>query len=185
MKARLAAVCLVLFAAAPAAADELPIFDAHLHYSHDAWAVVPPREAVAILRKAGIKRAVVSSSNNDGTRLLQEVAPELIVPSLRPYRSRGELSTWARDTTIVGHLEELLRTRKYAAFGEFHIFGADADLPNMRRSLELARQHGLVLHSHSDADAVERHFRQDPTIKVLWAHSGFDRPEKVREMLRK
>ena len=48
----------------------------------------------------------------------------------------------------------------------------------------LARQHGLVLHAHSDADAVERLFRQDPQARVLWAHSGFDRPEKVRELLR-
>ena len=40
-----------------AAADALPIFDAHLHYSHDAWSVVPPREVVEILKKAGISLA--------------------------------------------------------------------------------------------------------------------------------
>ncbi len=36
-------------------AADLPIFDAHLHYSHDAWETVPPKEAIAILRKAGLK----------------------------------------------------------------------------------------------------------------------------------
>ena len=167
------------------AADELPIFDAHMHYSHDAWSVVPPHEVVEILKKAGIKRAMVSSSNNEGTKMLQDVAPDLIVPELRPYRSRGEISTWAKDPTLIPYLEDLLSKRKYRAIGEFHIYGADADLPNVRRVVELAKQYGLYLHSHSDADAVTRHFQQDPAAKVLWAHSGFERPEKVREMLRR
>lgn len=180
------ALCLAAAAgASPACADELPIFDAHMHYSHDAWTVVPPREVVEILKKAGVKRALVSSSNNEGTRMLQDVAPEIIVPSLRPYRSRGVISTWMRDATVIPFVEDLLSKRKYVAIGEFHIYGADADLPNMRRLVELAKQYGLFLHSHSDAEAVTRHFRQDPNARVLWAHSGFERPEKVREMLRK
>jgi predicted TIM-barrel fold metal-dependent hydrolase len=41
------------------------------------------------------------------------------------------------------------------------------------------------LHSHSDADAIERQFKQDPGARILWAHSGFEPPEKVREMLRR
>ena len=59
----------------------------------DAWTVVPPAQVVDILKKAGVKRAMVSSSNNDGTRMLQDAAPGIIVPELRPYRSRGEIST--------------------------------------------------------------------------------------------
>jgi len=168
-----------------ARADDLPIFDAHMHYSHDAWTVVPPREVVEILKKAGVKRALVSSSNNEGTRMLQDAAPGIIVPELRPYRSRGELSTWTKDRTILPFLEDLLSRRKYVAIGEFHVYGADADLPNVRGVVQLAKKHGLFLHSHSDADAVMRHFQQDPDARVLWAHSGFERPEKVREMLRK
>ena len=105
-------------------------------------------------------------------------------PSLR-VGLRGEISTWAKDPTLIPYLEDLLSKRKYRAIGEFHIYGADADLPNVRRVVELAKQYGLYLHSHSDADAVTRHFQQDPTAKVLWAHSGFERPEKVREMLRR
>ena len=30
------------------AAAPLPIFDAHVHYSHDAWEMVPPKEAIAV-----------------------------------------------------------------------------------------------------------------------------------------
>ena len=65
-------------------AAELPIFDAHVHYSHDAWDNLPPKDAVAILRKAGLKRALVSSSGDAGTQRLVAEAPDLVLPSLRP-----------------------------------------------------------------------------------------------------
>lgn len=35
---------LVLAGPLAAAGAELPIFDAHLHYSHDAWEVLPPKD---------------------------------------------------------------------------------------------------------------------------------------------
>jgi hypothetical protein len=171
--------------AASAAEPRLPIFDAHVHYSHDAWDRTPPKEAVAILRKAGIKRAMVSSSSDDGTQKLYAEAPDLVVPSLRPYRKRGEISTWVRDETIIPHLEERLRKYRYAAIGEFHVYGADADLPVVRRVVQLARQYKLWLHLHGDSDAIERVLVQDPEARILWAHSGFDRPEQVRALLRK
>jgi hypothetical protein len=185
--AALAALALTLTAlAAPAAAQvPMPIFDAHLHYSHDAWERLPPKEAVALLRQAGLKRALVSSSSDEGTQRLYAEAPDLVLPSLRPYRSRGEIGTWVNDASIVPHLESRLKQYRYVAIGEYHVYGADADLPVVRRVVELAREHKLFLHSHSDADAIERQFRQDPDARILWAHSGFDSPEKVREMLRR
>ena len=142
MRALVAFVSLLAAAGTASADQELPIFDAHMHYSHDAWEVVPPKQVVEILKKAGVKRAMVSSSNNEGTKMLQDAAPSVIVPELRPYRSRGELSTWAKDPTIIPFLEEMLAKRKYVAIGEFHIYGADADLPNMRKVVELAKKHG-------------------------------------------
>ena len=169
----------------PLHASELPIFDAHVHYSHDAWESVPPAEAIAILRKAGVTRALVSSSGDDGTQRMALLAPDLILPSLRPYRTRGELSTWLRDETVIPYLEDRLRRYTYVAIGEFHVFGADADLPNVRRAVELAKRYGLVLHAHGDADAIERLFRHDPNARILWAHAGFERPETVRQMLRR
>ena len=177
------ALLLTFVAPAVGLAAELPIIDAHIHYSHDAWTVVPPKEAIALLRKAGLKRAVVSSSSDEGTQKLLAEAPDLIIPSLRPYRARGELSTWVRDETVIAYLEERLRKYRYVAIGEFHVYGADADLPVPKRVVELAKQNGLVLHAHSDADAVERLFRHDPSARILWAHAGFDSPEKVRSML--
>jgi hypothetical protein len=179
------ALLLLLGAPGLAGAAELPIFDAHLHYSHDAWAVVPPAEAVALMRRAGLRRALVSSSDDEGTQKLLAEAPDLIVPELRPYRTRGDVSGWVRDEGIVTYLEERLRRHRYVAIGEFHLYGADAELPVPRRLVALARQHGLMLHAHSDAEAVERLFQQYPEGKILWAHAGFERPERVREMLRK
>jgi hypothetical protein len=167
------------------AATELPLFDAHIHYSHDAWALVPPKQAVAILRQAGLRGALVSSSNDQGTQMLVAEAPELIVPELRPYRSRGEIGSWMKDDSVLRYLEERLDRFKYAGVGEFHLYGADADLPVPRRMVALARQHDLLLHAHSDVDCIERLLRQWPEARVLWAHSGFDRPEQVREVLRR
>jgi predicted TIM-barrel fold metal-dependent hydrolase len=172
-------------AAAPLRAAELPIFDAHVHYSHDAVELTPPRQAAEILRQAGLKRALVSSSGDAGTHRLLAEAPDIVIPSLRPYRTRGEIGNWVRDDSVVAFLEERLKNARYAAIGEFHLYGADAELPVPRRMVQLARQHGLVLHAHSDADAVERLFRQDPQARILWAHSGFERPEAVAAMLRK
>src|SRR5437868_12242314 len=86
--------------------NPLPIFDAHLHYSHDAWDLVPVPDVLAILRKAGVRRALVSSAGDDGQQRLYAAAPDLIIPELRPYRSRADVGTWARDETVVPYLEE-------------------------------------------------------------------------------
>ena len=167
------------------ASSDLPLFDAHIHYSHDAWDLVPPQQAVEILRKAGLRGAFVSSSNDQGTQMLVALAPDLIVPALRPYRTRGEISTWARDDSVLRYLEERLAKFRYVGIGEFHLYGDEADLPVPKRMVALAREHGLVLHAHSDVAAVDKLFKQWPEAKVLWAHSGFDRPEAVRDVLRR
>ena len=180
-----AVIILSLAFALAARAAELPIFDAHIHYSHDAWETVPPAQAIEILRKAGIKSALVSSSNDDGNQRLLAAAPDLILPSLRPYRTRGDVGGWVREDAIVAYLEDHLKKYRYVALGEFHLYGADADLAVPRRMVHLAQQYNLVLHAHSDVDAIGRLFLQYPAARILWAHSGFERPENVREMLKK
>lgn len=141
----LSAVALVLLLGAPTRtqAAELSLFDAHIHYNHDAWEVVSPREAIAFLRQAGVLRALVSSSSDDGTQKLYAEAPDLIVPELRPYRKNGETSRWLRDESLPGYLEERLKRYRYVAIGEFHVTGVDADLPVVRAVVRLAKQHGL------------------------------------------
>jgi hypothetical protein len=159
--AGLASALAGLLAAPSAGAAELPIFDAHVHYSHDAWAALPPKEAVSLLRRAGLRRVRVSSSSGEGTQQRYAEAPDLIVPSLRPYRTRNEIGTWVRDESVIAHLESRLANPRYVAIGEFHVYGADADLPVMRRVVALTHRHGLLLHLHGDVDAVERVSGQD------------------------
>ena len=175
----------VVSSARAQSAERLPIFDAHVHYSHDAWEMVPPDVALKLVRDAGVRRVLVSSSDDDGQQRLVKLAPDVFLPSLRPYRQRGDQSVWARDPTVVGYLEERLAKYRYVALGEFHIYGADVDLPVPRRMIELARKHKLVLHSHSDADAIDRQFAQWREARILWAHAGFDSPANVRAMLKK
>jgi hypothetical protein len=167
------------------AQERLPIFDAHVHYSHDAVEAVPVKQAVQILRQAGLRGVFVSSSDDEGTQRLLAEAPDLIVPELRPYRSRADTSGWTRDDGVVKYLEQRLAKHRYAGIGEFHLYGADADLPVPQRMVALARERDLLLHAHSDADAVERLYKAWPQARILWAHSGFDRPDAVRAMLRK
>jgi hypothetical protein len=121
----------------------LPIFDAHMHYSHDAWDVLPADKALALLRQAGVRRALVSSSGEGddarGQRRLAELAPDLILPSLRPYRQRGDQSTWFRDVSVKAYVDDQLARHRYVALGEYHVFGADADLPVPRHLVAQAR----------------------------------------------
>ena len=164
---------------------DIKIADSHMHYSHDAWDRLPPVKAIEVLREAGLSRAFVSSSSDEGTQKLYAVAPELIVPVLRPYRARGETSTWMNDETVPAMLSRLLDANQYAGIGEFHAFGDDIDLPVLRAVIALAKKHQIFLHAHSDAQAVERIFAVNPEAIVLWAHSGFDNPNEVGEMLGK
>lgn len=181
---KLAALLVVCVAASVSAAD-LPLFDGHLHYSHDAWDVVPPAQAAELMKKAGLRRALVSSSNDEGTQKLVAAAPDIVIPELRPYRTRGDTAGWVRDEGIIKYLEERLAKHKYVGIGEFHLYGSDADLPVPRKMVELAKKHNLLLHAHSDAAAVEKLFQQWPQARILWAHAGFDSADNVRAMLAK
>jgi hypothetical protein len=128
--------------------------------------------------QGGAAGVLVSSSDDEGTQKLLAAAPDLIVPELRPYRTRADTSTWVRDEGIVRYLEQRLARHRYVGMGEFHLYGADAELPVPRRMVALARERGLLLHAHSDVDAVDRLFQQWPDARVLWAHSGFDGPRR-------
>jgi hypothetical protein len=160
-----------------------PVVDAHIHYSHDAWDNIPPSRALEILQTAGVRRAFVSSSSDQGTQKLYQLDPDRIVPVLRPYRRRGELGSWMYDETVPPMLEALLDKNYYAGIGEFHAFGDDIELPVLKKVIELASRHHLFLHAHSDSSAVENIFDYDENAIVLWAHSGFENSAEIDRML--
>jgi len=184
---KVASVTGILLASALANAndvDSLPIADVHVHYSHDSVELTPPSRVIELMESANLKFALVSSSDDNGTQLLSELAPDLIIPGLRPYRRRGETGSWFTDPDALAYVERLLEDNRYATIGEFHLYGEDAELPIPRRIVELAEEHNLVLHAHSDAEAVTRLLAQSDVVKVIWAHSGFTDPEEVSDMLR-
>jgi hypothetical protein len=170
--------------AAPVSAAELPLFDTHIHYSMPDWTAYPVDAVLAILERAGVRRALVSSTPDDGTVKLYERDPRRVVPELRPYRNRGDMATWHRDPAILAYVEERLRRGIYKGIGEFHLRAEDARGPLMTRWVALAVQQGLVLHSHSDAEAIRNLFAHDPRVRILWAHAGITAgPEDVAAML--
>lgn len=166
-----------------AIAGELKLFDAHIHYSHDAREGIAPAEAVKILRSAGLHRAFVSSSSDEGTQKLYKIAPDLIVPVLRPYRKRGELSSWMHDESVVTMLSERLANNYYAGIGEFHADGEQIDLPVLQQVIALARRYQIFLHAHVDVEAVHRIFVTDPDALVIWAHAGFESPQAIATLM--
>ena len=104
----------------------MPIVDTHLHYSQNSWQDQTPAAILLLMDQAGVSRAFVSSTPDDGTVRLFDMAPDRIVPVLRPYRQPGELSTWHQDPTVVPYLEQRLARPIYRGIGEFHLNGSDA-----------------------------------------------------------
>src|SRR5207248_1219161 len=168
----LAAAATLLLAATPAAA-QFPIFDAHIHYSKPDWSAYTPERALSILAQAGVRRAIVSSTPDDGTLLLYDRAPAGIVPFLRPYRTREDMGSWTRDPAVAAYVEERLNRRNvYRGIGESHFGAEDVEAPTVRRIAELAKARGLFLQCHIDETTVEKMLTAYPGVKILWAHAG-------------
>src|SRR5438552_18400490 len=122
----------------PAAAQVFPLFDAHIHFSRPDWDVYTPERALSILAKAGVRRALVSSTPDDGTLKLYEKSPAGIVPALRPYRTRDDMDTWSRDPAVAAYVEKRLERGIYRAIGEVHFGEADVTAPTLPGFAELA-----------------------------------------------
>lgn len=193
LTAHLAALVLGASAVAADAQDKLPLFDCHIHYSFDAVEAYPPEAALELLDRAGIRRAVVSSTPNEGTLQLYARAPERFVPFLRPYRKTrdaasfgAERQSWYRDPQTLAFLETELARGRYRGIGEFHVNGNEIDTPVMRSVTDIAVQRGLWVMAHSDAAAIERLFAFNPKVKVIWAHTGMnEKPAEVRRLVDK
>ena len=161
----------ILSGVAPAAA-QFPLFDAHIHYSRPDWDAYTPERVLSILAAAGVRRAIVSSTPDDGTLKLYEKAPKGIVPFLRPYRTRDDMGSWHNDPGVKAYVEERLKRGIYRGIGEFHLSAADAGAPVVKRVAELAAARGLFLQAHVDDTAIEKLLTLYPEVRVLWAHAG-------------
>jgi len=169
-------VAAMLFGAPILFAADYRLFDAHVHYNQDAWDGLTPDRALSILARAHVFRALVSSTPDDGTIRLFARAPKGIVPMLRPYRTRADMSSWPRDTTVQAYVEQRLGRGIYRGIGEFHLGAEDADAPVVRRCAELAAERDIFLWAHVDDMTVEKLLTLYPRVKILWAHAGMTSP---------
>ncbi|MDX1522858.1 MAG: amidohydrolase family protein [Anaerolineae bacterium] len=160
--------------------EDLPIFDTHMHYNQDAWSLYSPDQIIDKLESANVPRALVSSSPDDGTRMLYEADPARIVPFLRPYHNAITSDNWFQDPTIMSYFSNRLETPIYHGIGEFHLhYDGDADAPIVQATARLAVEQGLFLHVHTNAQAVRTIFDYEPDSKILWAHAGMSEPPDV------
>lgn len=155
---------------------DLPIFDAHIHYSQSDWSSYTADAILALLDRTGVRWAMVSSTPDDGTVRLYEKAPDRIVPVLRPYRTRTDMGTWTTDASIVPYVQERLKRGIYKGLGEFHLSAAQATDPVVKEFAALAARHGLFLCAHTGAAGIEELLRLYPQGRWLWAHAGLGEP---------
>lgn len=160
--------------------ETLPIFDTHVHYKEPAWSVYPPDVIIDMMEKSGVHKALVSSTPDEGTRMLYREDPDRIIPFLRPYHDDISSSNWHQKESIIEYFRKRLEMPIYKGLGEFHIHNPiDADSPVIQMTVQLAVERDLYIHVHSNHEAVEQIFAYEPRIKILWAHAGMSDPPSV------
>ena len=164
--------------------DVYSIHDGHIHYDKDVWEALPPKDAIQLLAKVNIKRALVSATPTEGAEMLYRENPEVVIPMLRPYKNWRHRYLWFKDPELKAYLLDHLSRVPYRGFGEFHVFGEDADSAPVEAMIGLARERKLVLHPHTDLAGMRILLAKAPDIVVIWAHGGFDvSVDTLREML--
>ncbi len=189
LAAALLGACTLAAGAGPYAG---PIFDAHPHYNDDAQAPYSVGTVFELFRKNGVRAVLANSRPNDGTRALFEARranPALgveVVPFIRVYRNRADYGTWQDNREIHAMIVEEEKRGFYKGIGEFHVHGKAADTRVLKDIVDFSVAKGLVLHAHSDDEAIEVLFTHHPKARVIWAHTGFTTPlARVEELLRK
>ena len=160
------------------------INDGHIHYNDDVWADLAPEHAIGLLDDNNINRAIVFSTPEEGTRKLYRLAPDRIIPFIRPYRVFRDRFSWFNDADMLDYLKKEISTGFYKGFGEFHLFKKNKDTPILRQMMQLVADHDLAVNAHADAETIESLISMQPDVVMIWAHCGMDHPvDDVRRML--
>jgi hypothetical protein len=180
-------VAAMLFAG-DASAQQLKIFDAHLHYNQEPNPFYSLDKVLETFRRNGVAGIIANSRPNKGTHQLVEAkAPGLwVVPFIRPYRIRSDIQSWFNDPAIYELIQNEFKRGYYRGVGEFHIYGKDAEGPVARQAVNFAVERNLHILAHCDETALLTLYRHNARAKIIWAHTGFSTPaERVRELLEK
>jgi hypothetical protein len=175
---------LITLLLSPLLAMAYELHDAHIHYSKSVWQRLPPEDALRHMAEQDIRRAIVSSTPTEGTEMLYRLAPDRVIPFLRPYRDQKERMTWHHQPEIISYIQSRASSGIYRGFGEFHIWKEDLDGNSIfPQVLQIAVDNDWVLSAHTDQETIETIFRLQPTLKVIWAHCGFDVPAEMMRQL--
>ena len=160
--------------------EELPLFDAHVHYKEPAWASYSVKSVIELMDESGVAMALVSSTPDEGTIRLWEYTPNRIVPELRPYHDDVGSSNWTKAEDMEAYLVGRLDSYPHEGVGEFHIHRLDtSDEPLFRRIIAMAKERDILLHVHSGAEPIRWLYSLDPDVKMIWAHAGLGEPAAV------
>jgi len=179
---------LVVLVSGPARAQEIKIFDAHLHYNQEPTAFYSLDKVLELFRRNGVTGILATSRPNKGTHQLMEAkAPGLwVVPFIRPYRVRADIQTWFGDPASFDLIEQEYKRGYYRGIGEFHLYGKSAWNSWVKKAVDFAVAHDLYLHAHCDEEALLILFEHNPRAKIIWAHTGFSVPtSRVAQLLDK
>jgi hypothetical protein len=173
-------------------AEPIEIFDAHLHYNWEPKPYLSLDEVLALFKKHRITGILATSRPNAGTHALVEAQATgkakglWVVPFIRPYRIRADIGSWFNDPSIYELVQEEYKRGGYLGVGEFHLSGKAAATDWVRKTVDFTVAHGLYLHAHADAEAVEILFAHNPKSRIIWAHTGFSlEPARVAALLDK
>jgi len=179
---------LIALVCGPVRAQELKIFDAHLHYNQEPDPYYALDKVLDLFRRNGVTGILATSRPNKGTHQLVEAkAPGLwVVPFIRPYRVRADIQTWFGDPASFDLIEEEYKRGYYRGIGEFHLYGKSAFNPWVKKAVDFSVAHDLYLHAHCDEEALLILYEHNPRAKIVWAHTGFSvAPSRVAQLLEK
>jgi len=161
------------FAGSVKAHEDLPIFDAHVHYKQPAWGPFPVSTVVELFDRFGVAMALVSSTPDEGTIRLWAYAPRRVVPELRPYHGEWGSGNWQEAPEMAAYLEDRLDRYPHQGIGEFHVHVPRmANRPLLKEVARMALERDIPIHLHSGPGPVDLMFELKPDLTVIWAHTG-------------
>jgi hypothetical protein len=186
----LAALALQYAVSSPAAVAQEPleIFDAHLHYNWEPKPHFAVEDVLALFKRHRVTGILANSRPNIGTHALvnAKAAGLWVVPFIRPYRVRADITGWMGDPSIFNLIQEEYQRGYYQGIGEFHLSGRAAANEWVKRTVDFSVEKSLFLHCHCDAEALEILFGHNAKARIVWAHTGFSlEPERVEALLNK
>lgn len=162
------------------------LHDGHIHYNEAIWQGLPADQALEYLAENRIQRAIVSSTPAEGTERLYRLAPERIIPFIRPYRTLKDVLTWHSNPEILAYIKSKAASGIYRGFGEFHMWIEHMEGSILPEVMQVAADNQWALSAHTDVETIEALIQMQPQVVVIWAHCGFDYPASgVRQLFEK